>query len=129
MLFLFVTRNWCTEVVSLLSQKTCGFSGLPQSTLSPVSGNGSPTGHSKGPSPSTTPFIGNDDAWDLICAAAGQMNGLKMKNEGAIKNRGLLAPTRNFTQIHPPNPTNGFYNTHVSIFIMHNNNLSSPSQI
>lgn len=94
-------------------EKTWGFSGSPQSTLSPVSGNGSPTRHSKGPSPTTTPPIGNDDAWDLICAAAGQMNGLKMKYEGDIKNRGLVAPTRSFTQIHPPNPTNGFYNTHL----------------
>ncbi|XP_061998451.1 uncharacterized protein LOC133715809 [Rosa rugosa] len=81
-------------------------SGSPQSTLSGIgswSCNGSPAGpSSQVPSPPTTPFGGQNDTWDLIYAAAGQVARLKMNSvEGAAKlsnnnsnGRGLLGPPR-----------------------------------
>ncbi|ONI24491.1 hypothetical protein PRUPE_2G243200 [Prunus persica] len=78
--------------------------GSPQSILSGIgswSSNGSPTGpSSQVPSPPTTPFGAQNDTWDLIYAAAGQVARLKMTNgvEGATKfsnhSRGLLGPPR-----------------------------------
>lgn len=79
-------------------------SGSPQSTLSGIgswSNNGSPTGpSSQVPSPPTTPFGAQNDTWDLIYAAAGQVARLKMNSvDGAVKfsnsnGRGLLGPPR-----------------------------------
>lgn len=92
-------------------EKTWVLSGSPQSTLSPVFSNGSPNGPSLGPSPPTSPSGENGDAWNLICAAAGQVNMLKMKNEVLIKSGGLLAPTHKFSPLYLPNPTTGLYNT------------------
>ncbi|XP_028097138.1 uncharacterized protein LOC114296998 isoform X2 [Camellia sinensis] len=60
-------------------------SGSPQSTLSAFE---SPNG----PSPPTTPPGGNNDSWDLIYEAAGQVARLKMNDEGPPKPRGLLGP-------------------------------------
>lgn len=85
-------------------------SGSPQSTLSGIgrwSNNGSPTGpSSQVPSPPTTPFGAQNDTWDLIYAAAGQVARLKMNGvDGAAKfsssnnGRGLLGPPRS------PSPT------------------------
>lgn len=81
----------------------------PQSTLSgigswsgrsAVSSNGSPNGPSQVPSPPTTPFGANNDTWDLIYAAAGQVARLKMSGESPKYNyqsRGLLAPPKTTT--------------------------------
>ncbi|XVE69316.1 hypothetical protein DITRI_Ditri09bG0142500 [Diplodiscus trichospermus] len=68
------------------NEKTGGLSSSPQSTLSGLgswsaSGNGSPNGPSQVPSPPTTPFGAQNDTWDLIYAAAGQVARLKMSNE------------------------------------------------
>ena len=67
-------------------QKTGGLASSPQSTLSGLgswsaSSNGSPNGPSQVPSPPTTPFGAQNDTWDLIYAAAGQVARLKMSNE------------------------------------------------
>ncbi|XP_050117074.1 uncharacterized protein LOC126594518 [Malus sylvestris] len=81
-------------------------SGSPQSILSGIgswSSNGSPTGpSSQVPSPPTTPFGAQDDTWELIYAAAGQVARLKMTNSfgGATEfsgnhgRRGLMGPSR-----------------------------------
>ncbi|KAK7828058.1 hypothetical protein CFP56_030562 [Quercus suber] len=67
--------------------------GSPQSTLSGigswsgrsgVSSNGSPNGPSRFPSPPTTPFGAQNDTWDLIYAAAGQVARLKVSGESQI---------------------------------------------
>lgn len=74
---------------SEIPRKSQGLVGSPQSTLtgigswsgrSGVSGDGSPNGYSRVPSPSTTPFEENNDPWDVIYAAAGQVARLKMNN-------------------------------------------------
>ncbi|KAL0003232.1 hypothetical protein SO802_017013 [Lithocarpus litseifolius] len=77
--------------------------GSPQSTLSGigswsgrsgVSSNGSPNGPSQFPSPPTTPFGAQNDTWDLIYAAAGQVARLKVSGESQKYNpqsRGLLS--------------------------------------
>ncbi|XP_061343573.1 uncharacterized protein LOC133289602 [Gastrolobium bilobum] len=82
------------------SQKTLGLTGSPQSTLSGIgswsvrsagSGDGSPNGSSRVPSP--TPFSAADDNWDVIYAAAGQVARLKMNRDASkfdFQNRGLL---------------------------------------
>ncbi|CAJ1970963.1 unnamed protein product [Sphenostylis stenocarpa] len=77
--------------------------GSPQSILSGIgswsgrsggSGDGSPNGSSRVPSPTTTPFKGTNDAWDVLYAAAGQVARLKMNDEVSSKfefqNRGVL---------------------------------------
>uniref|UniRef100_A0A5B7B5T2 TIP41-like protein n=1 Tax=Davidia involucrata TaxID=16924 RepID=A0A5B7B5T2_DAVIN len=102
-------------------EKTWVLSGSPQSTLSvvgswsgrsAVSSNGSPNGPSQVSSPPTTPLSSNNDAWDLIYAAAGEVSRLKMNGEGPPKGR-LLCPPRSLTPVHPSppvkNPNNGFY--------------------
>ncbi|KAA8539659.1 hypothetical protein F0562_026351 [Nyssa sinensis] len=103
-------------------EKTWVLSGSPQSTLSAfgsfsgrsaVSSNGSPNGSSQVSSPRTRPLSPNNDAWDLIYAAAGQVARLKMNGEGPPKGKGLLGPPRSFTPVHPSppvkNPNNGLY--------------------
>jgi len=74
---------------SEIPRKTQGLVGSPQSTLagigswsgrSAVSGDGSPNGYSRVPSPSTTPFDENNDPWEVIYAAAGQVARLKINN-------------------------------------------------
>uniref|UniRef100_A0A5B7B6P7 Uncharacterized protein n=1 Tax=Davidia involucrata TaxID=16924 RepID=A0A5B7B6P7_DAVIN len=103
-------------------EKTWVLSGSPQSTLSrvgswsgrsAVSSNGSPNGPSQVSSPRTTPLYPNNDAWDMIYAAAGEVARLKMNGEGPPKGRGLFAPPRSLTQVHPSPPAkntnNGFY--------------------
>ncbi|RDX85164.1 hypothetical protein CR513_33683, partial [Mucuna pruriens] len=86
------------------SQKAArGLARSPQSILSGMgswsgrsggSGDGSPNGSSRVPSPTTTPFMGTNDAWDVLYAAAGQVARLKMNDEASSKfdfqNRGLL---------------------------------------
>ena len=65
-----------------------GLAGSPQSILSGIgswsgrsggSGDGSPNGSSRVPSPTTTPFKSTNDAWDVLYAAAGEVARLKMK--------------------------------------------------
>ncbi|XP_022743117.1 uncharacterized protein LOC111294178 [Durio zibethinus] len=68
------------------NEKTRVLASSPQSTLSGLgswsaSSNGSPNGPSQVPSPPTTPFGAQNDTWDLIYAAAGQVARLKMCNE------------------------------------------------
>ncbi|XWS65914.1 hypothetical protein CRYUN_Cryun05aG0154500 [Craigia yunnanensis] len=68
------------------NEKTKVLASSPQSTLSGLgswsaSSNGSPNGPSHVPSPRTTPFGAQNDTWDLIYAAAGQVARLKMSNE------------------------------------------------
>ncbi|KAF7816375.1 TIP41-like protein [Senna tora] len=94
------------------TQKTSGMARSPQSILSgigswsgrsAVSGDGSPNGPSQVPSPPTTPFPSENDAWDVIYAAAGQVARLKMNGEASSKydlnNRGLLGPPRAATPL------------------------------
>lgn len=100
--------------------------GSPESTLSglgsmSVSSNSSPNGSSSlVSSPPTTPFGGQNDTWDLISAAAGQIARLKMSNgsEAAPSyttnvsghGTGLLAPPRNSSPVRViKNPYFGFY--------------------
>lgn len=86
------------------SQKmTRGLAGSPQSILSGIgswsgrsggSGDGSPNGSSRVPSPTTTPFKASNDAWDVLYEAAGQVARLKMYGDVSSKlefqNRGVL---------------------------------------
>lgn len=85
----------------LLTQKSWGLAGSPQSTLSAfgtwsarstVSSNGSPNCRS----PPTTPLSEKTDAWDLIYAAAGQVARLKKSGDGPKyqEGRGLLGVPR-----------------------------------
>ncbi|ESW13812.1 hypothetical protein PHAVU_008G228300 [Phaseolus vulgaris] len=71
-----------------------GLAGSPQSILSGIgswsgrsggSGDGSPNGSSRVPSPTTTPFKASNDAWDVLYAAAGQVARLKMNDEVSSK--------------------------------------------
>lgn len=83
--------------------------GSPQSTLSGIgswsgrsggSSNGSPNCPSQGPSPPTTPFGNDNNTWDLIYAAAGQVARLKMSDESLkynYQNRVLLPPLKSST--------------------------------
>lgn len=106
-------------------------SGSPQSTLSgigswsgrsTISSNGSPNGPSQVPSPPTTPFGANNDTWDLISAAAGQVARLKMSGEGTNfshhHGRGLLGPPRrpnpSVPSVRNPNST-GLYSNHQAV--------------
>lgn len=68
------------------TMKARDVAGSPQSTLSGIgswsgrskgSGDGSPNGNSRVPSPVTAPFV---DPWEAIYAAAGQVARLKMNN-------------------------------------------------
>ncbi|CAK9135685.1 unnamed protein product [Ilex paraguariensis] len=98
-------------------EKSWVLSGSPQSTLSGLgcwSSNGSPDGPSKGSSPPTTPLGANNDAWDLIFQAAGQVSRLKMNSDGSTKGRGLLNPPSSLTLVHPSPlvkpPNSGLFN-------------------
>ncbi|KAG8501442.1 hypothetical protein CXB51_003782 [Gossypium anomalum] len=82
------------------NEKTGALASSPQSTLSgflswSASSNGSPNGPSQVPSPPTTPFGAQNDSWDLIYAAAGQVARRKMSNEASKFinfNHGRLLP-------------------------------------
>ncbi|XP_038992134.1 uncharacterized protein LOC120115498 [Hibiscus syriacus] len=68
------------------NEKKVALASSPRSTLSGLgywssSSNNSPVGPSQVPSPSTTPFCAQNDTWDLIYAAAGQVARLRMSNE------------------------------------------------
>ncbi|XP_039004376.1 uncharacterized protein LOC120131451 [Hibiscus syriacus] len=68
------------------NEKSGAFASSPRSTLSGLgcwssSSNNSPNGPSQVPSPPTTPFCAQNDTWDLIYAAAGQVARLKLSNE------------------------------------------------
>ncbi|QCE01285.1 hypothetical protein DEO72_LG7g2581 [Vigna unguiculata] len=74
--------------------KARGLAGSPQSILSGIgswsgrsggSGDGSPNGSSRVPSPTTTPFKATNDAWDVLYAAAGQVARLRMNDEVSSK--------------------------------------------
>ncbi|CAJ1862855.1 unnamed protein product [Sphenostylis stenocarpa] len=101
---------------SEIPRKTQGLVGSPQSTLSGIgswsggsagSGDGSPNGYSRVPSPSTTQFDENNDPWEVIYAAAGQVARWKMNNSHVSQfdvqnSRGLLThsrPNQSFSQV------------------------------
>ncbi|KAL4289728.1 hypothetical protein GQ457_14G024680 [Hibiscus cannabinus] len=68
------------------NEKNGALASSPRSTLSELgywsssSNNNSPNGPSQVPSPPTTPFSAQNDTWNLIYAAAGQVARLKMSN-------------------------------------------------
>ncbi|KAK8491078.1 hypothetical protein V6N13_122019 [Hibiscus sabdariffa] len=67
------------------NEKNGALASSPRSTLSELgywssSSNNSPNGPSQVPSPPTTPFSAQNDTWNLIYAAAGQVARLKMSN-------------------------------------------------
>ncbi|GMI87194.1 hypothetical protein like AT2G39870 [Hibiscus trionum] len=71
------------------NEKNGALASSPRSTLSGLgcwssSSNNSPNGPSQVPSPPTTPFSAQNDTWDLISAAAGQVARLKMSHERAL---------------------------------------------
>ncbi|XP_015956573.1 uncharacterized protein LOC107480884 [Arachis duranensis] len=83
--------------------KTRGMAGSPQSTLSGigswsgrslVSGEGTPNGSSRVPSPSTTPFADQNDPWEVIYQAAGQVARMKLNDHVSQSNRGFLNSAR-----------------------------------
>ncbi|XP_027332907.1 uncharacterized protein LOC113847816 [Abrus precatorius] len=90
----------CNSDKTETQKKTRGLAVSPQSTLSGWScrsvgsGDGSPNGSSRVPSPTTTPFNATNEAWDVLYAAAGQVARMKMNGEASSKfefnNRGLL---------------------------------------
>lgn len=80
-----------------IQEKVTVMAGSPQSTLAGIgswsgrsgggSSEGSPNGSTRVPSPTTVPFSGGNDAWDVLYAAAGEVARLKMNGE--VK-RGVL---------------------------------------
>ncbi|KAJ4719924.1 TIP41-like protein [Melia azedarach] len=104
-------------------ERSWAVAGSPESTLSgigswSVSSNGSPNGSSLVSSPPTTPFGGQNDTWDLISAAAGQVARLKMSNSTeAVKYNNnnshaktLVAPPKSSSPVHAiRNPNFGLY--------------------
>lgn len=102
------------------SQAKTAMAGSPQSTLtgvgswsawSSVSSDGSPNGPSQAPSPPTTPFGGDNNTWDLIYAAAGQVARLKMNT-----NRdGIIGPSQSSSNLVSSMKNVGFY-SHPSQF-------------
>ncbi|KAF3433583.1 hypothetical protein FNV43_RR24685 [Rhamnella rubrinervis] len=96
----------------------------PQSTLSgignwcgrsTISSDGSPNGPSQVPSPPTTPFGANNDTWDLIYEAAGQVARLKINAEEtkfSNHGKGLLG-----SPVSPNpsarNPNSGLYTSQI----------------
>ncbi|XP_022138921.1 uncharacterized protein LOC111009981 [Momordica charantia] len=82
------------------SEAKAALAGSPQSTLSGFgswsASDGSPSGPSQAPSPPTTPFGGENNTWDLIYAAAGQVARLKLNGEG------LIAPPQSSSDLVPP---------------------------
>lgn len=112
-------------------QKARVLSGSPQSTLiqvgswsgqSTMSSNGSPNGPSQVSSPPTTPLGVNNDAWDLIYQAAGQVARLKMNGgvDGPTRNPGLLGPPKRLPT--PPlrnsSTLSTFYHNQVSFILI-----------
>ncbi|RZB50436.1 hypothetical protein D0Y65_047378 [Glycine soja] len=107
------------STVSEIPRKTRqGLVGSPQSTLagigswsgrSTISGEGSPNGYTRVPSPSTTPFDENNDPWEVIYAVAGQIARMKINKNNQVppqfdfhNNRGLLThhrPNQSFNQL------------------------------
>ncbi|KAA0051556.1 WAS/WASL-interacting protein family member 2, putative isoform 1 [Cucumis melo var. makuwa] len=86
------------------SQAKMAMAGSPQSTLSgvgswsawsSVSSDGSPNGPSLAPSPPTTPFGGENNTWDLIYAAAGQVARLKMNTH----RDGIIGPSQSSSNL------------------------------
>ncbi|CAI9091595.1 OLC1v1026666C2 [Oldenlandia corymbosa var. corymbosa] len=86
-------------------EKANMLSGSPQSTLTKVgswsgrssgSSNGSPNGPSQVSSPPTTPLAAENDPWDLIYQAAGQIARLKMSSgdNHPSRNPGILGPPK-----------------------------------
>ncbi|GLT28076.1 hypothetical protein SLA2020_030320 [Shorea laevis] len=85
----------------------------PQATLNEigtwsVSGSQSRNSSSQVPSPPMTPFSAQNDTWDLIYAAAGQVARLKMNgkapkcNNSALYGKALSRPQNQFpTKNHP----------------------------
>lgn len=110
----------------VLTQKAKMVSGSPQSTLTKVgswsgrstmSSNGSPNGPSQVSSPPTTPLAVENDPWELIYQAAGQIARLKMSGaDGFNSNPGILGPPKRLST--PPPLKNSspacFYNSQVS---------------
>ncbi|KAK2637471.1 hypothetical protein Ddye_032263 [Dipteronia dyeriana] len=106
-------------------EKSGVMSGSPESTLSGIgswsmSSNDSPNGSSLVSSPPATPFSCQNDTWNLISAAAGQVARLKMSNEAINKHnsinshgRGLIAPPITTNSVHVMKNPNfgGFYPT------------------
>ncbi|XWS07688.1 hypothetical protein CRYUN_Cryun41cG0011300 [Craigia yunnanensis] len=100
------------------NEKNGGLASSPQSTLSGLgswlaSSNGSPNCPSQVHSPPTTPFVAQNDTWDLVYAAAGQVARLKMSNE-APKYSNLnygrgLHKTQNHTFV--KNSSSGLYSS------------------
>ncbi|GLT89115.1 hypothetical protein SLE2022_071130 [Rubroshorea leprosula] len=99
------------------TEKSGVMASSPQSTLSgigswSVSSNGSPNGPSQAPSPPTTPFGAQNDAWDLIYEAAGQVARLKVSGEAPKCNHnghhGRALP-RTQNQSLAKNPISGLY--------------------
>ena len=118
----------CVHFLFLLSQgwKTRGLAGSPQSTLSgigswsgrsAVSGDGTPNGSSRVPSPSTTPFGDLNDPWEVIYAAAGQVARLKMNGHVSPfdpqSNRGLLSLPRAAPAKNPNNTVGNSFSNHA----------------
>lgn len=105
----------------------------PQSTLSgignwcarsTISSDGSPNGPSQVPSPPTTPFGVNNDTWDLIYEAAGQVAKLKMNGEETKfgnRGKGLLGSPVS------PNPSAGSPNSRLYTNQGLNQNLARVS--
>ncbi|XP_009615069.1 uncharacterized protein [Nicotiana tomentosiformis] len=98
-------------------EKNWVHSGSPQSTLigswsgrSSVSSNCSPNGSS----PPTSPLGAQNDAWNLIYQAAGQVARMKMRGGfGPTRNQGLPGPPRS---VHNPVHTSAPMKTHNSCF-------------
>lgn len=88
--------------------------GSPQSTLSGLgcwSADGSPNGPSQVASPPATPFSAENDTWELIYAAAGQVARMKMASPShhnlpkVAQVGGLLGnPNANLVRTTNPNP-------------------------
>ncbi|OMO94359.1 hypothetical protein CCACVL1_06043 [Corchorus capsularis] len=102
------------------NEKSGVLASSPQSTLSGLgswsaSSNGSPNGPSQVPSPPTTPFGAQNDTWDLIYAAAGQVARLKMSNEAPKYtnfNYGRSLPKPQNHAFMKNNSTPGLYSSH-----------------
>ncbi|XP_017221088.1 uncharacterized protein LOC108197868 isoform X2 [Daucus carota subsp. sativus] len=90
-----------------------GLLGSPQSILSPVLSSGSPNG----PSSPTAP-VGQktDQSWNLICAAAGEVNMWKMQNETANKITALPTPPNYFAPLPSSNKNTPVKQNNVSVW-------------
>ncbi|CAK8538240.1 unnamed protein product [Lathyrus sativus] len=107
-------------------EKVRVMAGSPQSTLAGIgswsgrsggSSEGSPNGSTRVPSPTTIPFSAENDAWDVLYAAAGEVARLKMNVEASLmeiqNKRGVLggvpprvaAENRTTTFFSNPNPS------------------------